>query len=71
MISDYDFFLPPELVAQHPAPERSASRLLDGRQWPSVDRIFRDLAELLGPKDLLVFNDTRRSEEHTSELQSH
>ena len=59
MISDYDFFLPPELVAQHPAPERSASRLLDGRQWPSVDRIFRDLAELLDPKDLLVFNDTR------------
>lgn len=59
MISDYDFFLPPELVAQHPTPERSASRLLDGRQWPSVDRIFRDLAELLDPKDLLVFNDTR------------
>ena len=59
MISDYDFFLPPELVAQHPAPERSASRLLDGRQWPSVDRVFRDLAELLDPKDLLVFNDTR------------
>ena len=59
MISDYDFFLPPELVAQHPAPERSASRLLDGRQWPSVDRIFRDLADLLDPKDLLVFNDTR------------
>ena len=59
MISDYDFFLPPALVAQHPAPERSASRLLDGRQWPSVDRIFRDLADLLDPKDLLVFNDTR------------
>ena len=59
MISDYDFFLPPELVAQHPAPERSASRLLDGRQWPSVDRVFRDLADLLDPKDLLVFNDTR------------
>ncbi|MBA4061729.1 MAG: tRNA preQ1(34) S-adenosylmethionine ribosyltransferase-isomerase QueA, partial [Verminephrobacter sp.] len=30
-LSDFDFSLPPELIAQHPAPERSASRLLDGR----------------------------------------
>ena len=59
MLSDYDFHLPPELVAQHPASERSASRLLDARQWPPVDRVFRDLSNLLQPQDLLVFNDTR------------
>ena len=57
--SDFDFALPPELVAQHPAPERSASRLLDGRSGTPVDRVFRDLPELLTPGDLLVFNDTR------------
>lgn len=58
-LSDFDFQLPPELIAQHPAPERSASRLLDGRTLPPVDRIFRDLPALLQPGDLLVFNDTK------------
>jgi S-adenosylmethionine:tRNA ribosyltransferase-isomerase len=58
-LADFDFVLPPELVAQHPTPERSASRLLDGRgTWP-VDRVFRDLPGMLSPGDLLVFNDTR------------
>ncbi|TSE36300.1 S-adenosylmethionine:tRNA ribosyltransferase-isomerase [Tepidimonas fonticaldi] len=57
--SDFDFDLPPELIAQHPAPERSASRLLDGRGWPPADRIFRELPALLAPGDLLVFNDTQ------------
>jgi S-adenosylmethionine:tRNA ribosyltransferase-isomerase len=57
--SDFDFALPPELIAQHPTPERSASRLLDGRAWPPTDRVFRDLPGLLDPADLLVFNDTR------------
>jgi S-adenosylmethionine:tRNA ribosyltransferase-isomerase len=57
--SDFDFELPPELIAQHPLPERSASRLLDGRTSPPTDRIFRDLPDLLQPGDLLVFNDTR------------
>ncbi|HCP11015.1 MAG TPA: tRNA preQ1(34) S-adenosylmethionine ribosyltransferase-isomerase QueA, partial [Planctomycetaceae bacterium] len=42
--------------AQHPAAERSASRLLDGRQPTLVDRVFRDLPELFQPHDLLVFN---------------
>ena len=50
---------PPELIAQHPAAERSASRLLDARGTPFVDRIFHDLPSLLDPGDLLVFNDTR------------
>ncbi|MDC8786607.1 tRNA preQ1(34) S-adenosylmethionine ribosyltransferase-isomerase QueA [Roseateles koreensis] len=58
-VSDFDFALPPELIAQHPAAERSASRLLDGRSQPPVDRIFRDLPDLLLPGDLLVFNNTR------------
>jgi S-adenosylmethionine:tRNA ribosyltransferase-isomerase len=47
------------LVAQHPAAERSGSRLLDGRQSPSVDRIFKDLPGLLRAGDLMVFNDTK------------
>ena len=57
--SDFDFALPPELIAQHPAPERSASRLLDGRGSNPVDRVFRELPQLLDPADLLVFNDTK------------
>jgi S-adenosylmethionine:tRNA ribosyltransferase-isomerase len=58
-LSDFDFALPPELIAQHPAAERSAARLLDATQAPLQDRIFRDLPGLLDPRDLLVFNDTR------------
>jgi S-adenosylmethionine:tRNA ribosyltransferase-isomerase len=58
-LADFDFELPPALIAQHPAPERSASRLLDGRGPTPVDRAFRDLPGLLEPGDLLVFNDTR------------
>jgi S-adenosylmethionine:tRNA ribosyltransferase-isomerase len=58
-LSDFDFELPPELIAQHPAPERSGSRLLDGTAPQPVDRIFRDLPDLLEPGDLLVFNDTK------------
>jgi len=58
-LADFDFTLPPELIAQHPTPERSASRLLDGRGALPVDRVFRDLPALLQPGDLLVCNDTR------------
>jgi S-adenosylmethionine:tRNA ribosyltransferase-isomerase len=58
-VADFDYKLPSELIAQQPAAERSASRLLDGRgTWPA-DRVFRDLPELLAPGDLIVFNDTR------------
>jgi S-adenosylmethionine:tRNA ribosyltransferase-isomerase len=58
-VDDFDFPLPPELIAQHPAPERSGSRLLhvDGQRF--VDRQFSDLPGLLRAGDLLVFNDTR------------
>ncbi len=58
-LADFDFDLPESLIAQHPAPERSASRLLDGRGAEPVDRVFRDLPDLLQPGDLLVFNNTR------------
>ena len=58
-LSDFDFALPPELIAQHPAAVRSASRLLDGRAGVPVDRVFSELPALLSPGDLLVFNDTR------------
>lgn len=58
-LSDFDFALPPELIAQHPAPERSASRLLDGRGPLPRDAAFRELPSLLQPGDLLVVNDTR------------
>lgn len=58
-LSDFDFELPEDLIAQHPAPERSGSRLLDGTGPASVDRIFRELPSLLKAGDLLVFNDTK------------
>lgn len=59
-LSDFDFALPPELIAQHPSVERSASRLLDGRPGSAItDRIFKELPELLQAGDLLVFNDTQ------------
>ncbi len=58
-VADFDFELPPELIAQHPAAERSASRLLDATGPAPVDRVFRELPELLSPGDLLVFNNTR------------
>jgi len=59
--SDFHFDLPPELIAQAPLPERSASRLLvlDGATGVVADRLFTDLPTLLRPNDLLVFNDTR------------
>ncbi|WP_018954508.1 tRNA preQ1(34) S-adenosylmethionine ribosyltransferase-isomerase QueA [Thioalkalivibrio sulfidiphilus] len=60
-LSDFHYELPPELIAQRPLPERSASRLLclDRDTGALADRMFRDLPNLLNPGDLLVFNDTR------------
>jgi S-adenosylmethionine:tRNA ribosyltransferase-isomerase len=57
-VADFDFALPPELIAQHPAAVRSGSRLLDGRLPSYVDRTFHELPNLLQAGDLLVFNDT-------------
>ena len=58
-VADFDFALPAELIAQHPAATRSASRLLDATVATPVDRVFKDLPALLRVGDLLVFNDTR------------
>jgi S-adenosylmethionine:tRNA ribosyltransferase-isomerase len=59
--ADFHYDLPPELIAQEPLPQRSASRLLtlDGASGALADRRFAELPELLRPDDLLVFNDTR------------
>lgn len=58
---DFNYRLPPELIAQHPLAERTASRLLvlDGASGQYTDHLFRELPEWLRPGDLLVFNDTR------------
>ena len=60
-LSDFDFDLPAELIAQAPLPERSASRLLvvDPARSSLLDCNFADLGEQLRSGDLLVFNDTR------------
>lgn len=58
-LADFDFDLPPELIAQHPMAQRSASRLLDGRSTQPLNRVFNELPNLLQAGDLLVFNDTR------------
>ncbi len=58
-VDDFDFHLPPELIAQHPAPERSGSRLLHICGQLLTDRLFADLPSLLQAGDLLVFNDTK------------
>ncbi|MFG6414359.1 tRNA preQ1(34) S-adenosylmethionine ribosyltransferase-isomerase QueA [Roseateles sp. DC23W] len=58
-VADFDFDLPPELIAQHPAAERTASRLLDAGGAEPVDRVFRELPGLLQAGDLLIFNNTK------------
>jgi S-adenosylmethionine:tRNA ribosyltransferase-isomerase len=60
-LSDFDYELPEELIAQEPPAERDGARMLvvhraEGR-WE--DRMFRDLPEYLGPGDCLVLNDSR------------
>jgi S-adenosylmethionine:tRNA ribosyltransferase-isomerase len=60
-VADFDYKLPGELIAQHPAPERSASRLLrlNAASGAIEDLAFADLPALLGPGDAVVVNDTR------------
>src|SRR2546430_17501680 len=86
LVSEFDYELPEELIAQRPAPERTASRLLhlDARSGEVEDLAFAELPAQVGGGDTVVLNDTRvikarlpgrkrtggRIEEHTSELQS-
>jgi S-adenosylmethionine:tRNA ribosyltransferase-isomerase len=58
-VDDFDFALPPELIAQHPAAARTGSRLLHVAGNTISDLRFTDLPALVAPGDLLVFNDTR------------
>lgn len=60
-VSDFDFELPPDLVAQEPPSPRGSSRLMRlGRRSGAVAHgVFSDLPSLLAPDDLLVLNDTR------------
>ena len=58
-LDDFDFPLPPELIAQHPAGARTDSRLLHLDHDILTDRRFAELPQLVKPGDLFVFNDTR------------
>ncbi len=58
-LSDFDFDLPEELIAQFPLEDRTSSRLLHVRGMDLEDLHFRDLPGLLRSDDLLVFNQTK------------
>ena len=59
-LSDFDYDLPPERIAQTPIEPRDSARLLvDHGDAPPEHRHVRDLAQLLRPGDLLVLNDTK------------
>ena len=58
-LADFDFDLPPDLIAQHPPADRAASRLLHVQPRQLADLRFADLPRLLEPGEVLVFNDTR------------
>ena len=58
-LADFDFALPPELIAQHPLDERAASRLLHVTRDGLADLQFGALVDLVRPGEVLVFNDTR------------
>ncbi len=58
-LEDFDYSLPDDLIAQFPAPQRGASRLLRLALGTLSDQRFAELPQFLRPGDLLVFNDTR------------
>jgi len=60
-VSDFDYDLPPELIAQHPLPHRDDSRMMvvDRKSGTIRHGRFREFAELMAPGDVLVLNDTR------------
>jgi len=61
LVSDFNYYLPDELIAQEPLADRAASRMLrmDRGSGETHDASFRDFPELLRPGDLVVFNNTR------------
>jgi S-adenosylmethionine:tRNA ribosyltransferase-isomerase len=63
-LSDFNYDLPPQLIAQHPLANRTDSRLLEIRMGEGnitqlYDRQFQDIAQIFKPGDLLIFNDTK------------
>jgi S-adenosylmethionine:tRNA ribosyltransferase-isomerase len=60
-LKDFEYFLPEDLIARYPLPERDSSRLmvLDRRTGGLEHRAFRDIGNYLRPGDVLVLNDTR------------
>src|SRR5438876_12230099 len=60
-ISDFDYELPPELIAREPVRPRDASRMLvlERKTGLWIDSEFRKLPDFLNPSDVLVLNDTR------------
>lgn len=61
LVSEFNYHLPPELIAQEALPDRAASRLLrlERASGAFQDRCFREFPELLHADDLVVFNNTR------------
>ena len=61
LLSDFNYHLPEELIAQEPLPERAASRMLvvDRASGTWEDRAFRDFPSYLKPGDCVVINDSR------------
>jgi S-adenosylmethionine:tRNA ribosyltransferase-isomerase len=61
LTADYDYALPPELIASHPAPVRDQARMmvLDREKQSITHHSFRDIPEFVGPEDLLVLNNTK------------
>lgn len=60
-LSDFDYHLPPERIAQTPAEPRDTSKLLilQKNSGKLQDAIFRDIAQMLGDNDVLVVNETK------------
>ena len=63
-LSDFNYTLPPHLIAQHPLEKRTDSRLLEVKAHGDssaqfIDRTFREIVDLIRPGDLLVMNDTK------------
>ncbi len=61
LTADYNYVLPPELIASHPAPVRDQARMmvLDRNKQSVSHHSFREISEFVGPDDLLVLNNTK------------
>jgi S-adenosylmethionine:tRNA ribosyltransferase-isomerase len=61
LTSEFDFFLPPELIAQHPLPQRDASRMMvvERKKGCISHRRFKDIPAYFQPGEILVVNDSR------------